>query len=76
MLPSMQFIFVSFLTHRRMVQFRDYAFCRCFFALNMTWTRCEVSGDFGFEPFERSGGQPGLSVFGLKVNFLASVLIQ
>ena len=25
---------------------------------------------------KRSGGQPGLLVFGLKVNFLASVLIQ
>ena len=68
----MQFIFVSFLTHRRMVQFRDHAFCRFFFASNMTWTRCEVSWDLDFEPFEKEAGSQwhwGLSVFGLEVIF-------
>ena len=29
-----------------------------FFALNMTWTHCEVYWDLDFEPLKRSGGQP------------------
>lgn len=36
-----------------------------FFALNMTWTRCEVCWTLDFEPFEKEG----LSVFGLKAIF-------
>ena len=49
-----------------------------YFALNMTWTHCEVYWDLDLNPLKTSGGQPvdwGASVFGLEV-FLAWILID
>ena len=44
-----------------------------YFALNMTWTHCEVYWDLDFEPFENewraASGIGGASVFGLEVIF-------